>query len=173
MGCERNEQTGKGESLSELVDEYIREYRSDGQAEFRRYASCDSLREAVVRATLALTAADRRHPHQYRFQLRTLEASRDALARRELQVASARTFAELHDLIEDATQQIRGVGPLYVYDVATRIGAKRELWPEEIYLHAGTRKEQRGLAATARGRYLRSLSCEEYLERRLIGYNPR
>ena len=35
--------------------------------------------------------------------------------------------------------KIKGIGPLTCYDTAQRIGAKIRLFPEHIYLHAGTK----------------------------------
>ena len=39
---------------------------------------------------------------------------------------------------------------LYVYDTAWRIGAKLELEPELVYLHAGTRKGAKALGLDSR-----------------------
>lgn len=49
-------------------------------------------------------------------------------------------------LIDTALETIPGLGELYVYDTTLRIGAKLNLFPDKVYLHAGTR-----LGATALG----------------------
>jgi predicted kinase len=42
------------------------------------------------------------------------------------------------------------IGELYVYDTALRIGAKLNLFPARVYLHAGTRQGARALGLDAR-----------------------
>ena len=150
VSCGGAQRAGEGELLAQLVEEYIREYRPGEDLEFRAYEVCESLREAIERAAMSLTSGIR-HPHQRRgFKLSTLEAARDALLKRESEVASVSTFAELHNLIAET------IGPnrtraLYVYDVATRIGAKQNLWPQDVYLHAGTREGAKKLGFNVRG----------------------
>lgn len=46
------------------------------------------------------------------------------------------TFVELHNAIE--TLKIDGIGDLTIYDTATMIGCPIGVYPEVVYLHAGT-----------------------------------
>ena len=48
-------------------------------------------------------------------------------------------------LIRAAVEPIPGIGELYVYDTSFRIGAKLNLFPTKVYLHAGTRRGVRAL----------------------------
>jgi len=48
-------------------------------------------------------------------------------------------------LIDTALEPIPGLGELYVYDTTLRIGAKLNLFPDKVYLHAGTRLRERAL----------------------------
>ncbi len=43
-------------------------------------------------------------------------------------------------LIVKRLEDIKGLSEVYVYDAALRIGAYLNLYPQKIYLHAGTRK---------------------------------
>ncbi|MBI4443589.1 MAG: hypothetical protein HY649_09485 [Acidobacteria bacterium] len=61
------------------------------------------------------------------------------------QIAQVQTFEELFTLVERIIEPIPGVGELYVYDTSLRIGAKLNLFPEQVYLHAGTRVGARSL----------------------------
>lgn len=54
-------------------------------------------------------------------------------------------FDELHEFLGSAFSRIRGLGPLYTYDTALRLGFFLKLAPERVYLHAGTRKGARAL----------------------------
>ena len=49
-------------------------------------------------------------------------------------------FADLYELVDSLTGNIRGLGDLYVYDTALRIGARLRLEPEAVYVHAGTKR---------------------------------
>jgi hypothetical protein len=55
------------------------------------------------------------------------------------------SFEQLHKLVRRTVEPIPGVGELYVYDTALRIGAKLGVSPEMVYLHAGTRKGAKNL----------------------------
>ena len=49
------------------------------------------------------------------------------------------SFGDLHALVAAVANETPGLGAVWAYDVATRIGAKQGLFPERIYLHAGTK----------------------------------
>jgi hypothetical protein len=55
------------------------------------------------------------------------------------------SFEQLHELVHRTVEPISGLGELYVYDTALRIGAKLGLSPKVVYLHAGTRKGAKNL----------------------------
>ncbi len=67
----------------------------------------------------------------------------DEAARRLVDLAPAiRTagdFDALHALVARTTSDLKGLGPLYRYDIALRIGYKAGVAPNVVYLHAGTR----------------------------------
>jgi hypothetical protein len=67
------------------------------------------------------------------------------LPRQALEIEGIRDFDTLFRLIDSAVHPIRGLGELYVYDSAFRIGTRLNIFPREIYLHAGTRKGARAL----------------------------
>jgi hypothetical protein len=60
---------------------------------------------------------------------------------------------------------VTGIGELYVYDTALRIGAKLGVFPEKVYLHAGTRIGVRNLGLDARRTALRMASLPRALRR--------
>ena len=47
-------------------------------------------------------------------------------------------FDAIHDLLDEIKP--RGIGPVTVYDVATRVGAYLGIEPESVYLHAGVKQ---------------------------------
>ena len=66
-------------------------------------------------------------------------------------LTACKSFHELHTVIGELLSPISGLGELYIYDTAVRIGAYLGLAPEFVYLHAGTRKGARALGL-GRGR---------------------
>jgi hypothetical protein len=51
-------------------------------------------------------------------------------------------------------RSVHGIGELYVYDTALRLGAHLRLLPGEVYLHAGMRRGARALGLDHRVRSL-------------------
>jgi hypothetical protein len=131
-------------SLQAIVDDWTDRFGKDGPERHRRdmvvdyCAAASSLKEAITRACASRAANGKCHNHQSRVtdDSRTWFADRivDAFLflKREL-----RGFDELHDLCEGIAPP--GIGPVTIYDVATRIGAYLKLEPTSLYLHAGVR----------------------------------
>ena len=67
----------------------------------------------------------------------------------ERTIRRSRNFDNLFNLIERTLKPVRGIGELYLYDTALRIGAKLNLSPTKVYLRAGTRDGARALGADA------------------------
>jgi hypothetical protein len=51
----------------------------------------------------------------------------------------------LFELVREIIGPIPGIGELTVYDTAVRIGARFQLEPDRVYLHAGTRDGAKAL----------------------------
>lgn len=88
-------------------------------------------------AARSTNANGKKHPHQYRLQNQTLQQFGEILIRQMRSISAATTFEELISAVRNA--RIYGIGELAIYDVAVRIGAFKNIWPEKIYLHAGAR----------------------------------
>jgi hypothetical protein len=102
-----------------------------------------SLTAAVSRACFAQSPDGKRYAHQRRIRLTALQ---DALVRlREIDLSKSATFEDLHGAVHHAVAPVRGIGDLYVYDTALRIGAKLGLMPQRVYLHSGTKLGARHL----------------------------
>jgi hypothetical protein len=64
---------------------------------------------------------------------------------RTVPVHRASSFEDLYSKVDDAIGQIRGIGPLLVYDTTLRLGARANRCPKLVYLHAGARAGARVL----------------------------
>jgi hypothetical protein len=91
------------------------------------------------------------HDHQHLVGKEKLEQARKALHRGSDEITACKSFDELLALVEDRTGSIDRFGVLAVYDTSLRLGAHLNLWPEVVYLHAGTKKDCKALGVANKG----------------------
>jgi len=125
------------EEFRSIVDDYIRDHRDRAARGMRFYVIQRSLADAVDVAARCVRPNGKRHDHQYRIPSESLDEARARLLAVDL--ASCRSFDELHAKVNATIRDIHMIGALVVYDVAHRIGAFLRLEPERVYLHRGTR----------------------------------
>lgn len=78
--------------------------------------------------------------HQRRIHRAAIEQGSDALIRDRGAIAGCLSFFEILQTVGQALSPIFGLGELYLYDTAQRIGAFLGLFPQRVHLHAGVRK---------------------------------
>jgi len=132
-----NEGNRSNDDLRRIVRHYIREWRPAAEAE-REYYRSKSFDDAIVLAGRAIVE-NHKHPHQYRLSKSTLEQATQALAARKSRLRSCKSFADLFTTVEELVGVIPGIGELYVYDTAQRLGANLGRQPTQVYLHRGAR----------------------------------
>jgi len=152
-----------------IVRHYRAEHRQRAAAELEWYGAMP-LPEAIAVAAAALTRRGKRHPHQTRIPGAALSAAERRLLAVQREIAACRDFETLLVRVESALAGIAGLGELYRYDTAHRIGAALGVEPEEVYLHRGTRAgavrlgfdgRRRSLAMSELPRALRILEPHE------------
>jgi hypothetical protein len=81
------------------------------------------------------------------------------------EIEACKNFDSLHELIKSKLQ-IPFAGELYWYDTSFRIGISRGVYPQKIYLHAGTRKGAIALGMYEKGKEVleKSELVEKYPE---------
>jgi hypothetical protein len=104
------------------------------------FTSQATLADAIARAAMAENHCGKRYRHQCRIPRKILRVSFQKLCRKEDAIRACESFDELHNLIKLTLKDIAGIGELYCYDTALRIGAKLNLHPQTVLLHAGTRR---------------------------------
>lgn len=124
-------------SLGEIVRDYESRFRPRAASELSFFAGMGSFDEAVTEAGLARKPNGKRWAHQRRIPAPTIQEATRRLHRADLK--GAQSFDELLTWIEQAVQTLRGIGELYAYDTALRIGSYLGKLPRRVYLHAGTR----------------------------------
>lgn len=129
------------QTLALLVAHYLQRSRRDEMLNY--CARSPNLRIAKARAARCLLSDGRRHSHQRRIPIESLEAIERRLAAADL--TDCTDFDGLYDVIADAARSVRMIWPLTTYDIAHRIGRFLKVEPTRVYLHAGTREGARAL----------------------------
>jgi hypothetical protein len=132
-----------------LIRHYKATRRQKIQEQLEWFAEHSSLESAISDAALAIDQRGKRFGHQHRIRKIVLQSAKEKLLSIKTELVQCTSFEELHALIASALEPIDGAGKLYIYDVALRIGArigeKPGLRPQNVFLHAGTRKGAKAL----------------------------
>jgi hypothetical protein len=132
-------------SIKTIVYIYIEQIRPHAQAELDWFQQQPTLASALGYAALAINCAGKRYSHQRRIKRATLEQARETLLANVKDIEKSKSFNEIYTLVDTLLEPIDGIGELYVYDTSLRIGAKMNLLPTKVYLHAGARDGARAL----------------------------
>lgn len=114
----------------------------------------DSLNEAISRATSSQTEVGKRHSHRWRIIQEAINEAQCRLILVASDLQSCKSFEELHEAIKSQLASVSGLGELYYYDIAHRIGAYLKLSPLKVYLHSGTRVGAKALGLKVSKGYL-------------------
>ena len=135
---------GRSPNLAAMVRLYSAKYRKKAREELKGFRK-QRFHLAVARAGLAEHEGGRRFSHQRRLKQTTLEEAREVLLSVSGRLRRTKDFDQLHESIQHALDGIKGLGSLYFYDTALRIGANLRMLPERVYLHRGTRAGAKAL----------------------------
>lgn len=139
--------------LGEAAEDFLRRFSHLRDKTVEHTEDAPGLDAAIERAARSRDAAGKCFNHQSRVPLPVLEEYANRL--REFKRTLARpdlNFEELLGLAEHC--RIKGIGPVTTYDVAVRLGAYLEVYPERLYLHAGVTEGARNLGLDVSGEYL-------------------
>lgn len=96
-----------------------------------------TLKDVIEVASKSVDEYNKVHFHQRRVEKSELNSFAERLAFREDDISSALTFDNIYEIIN--TEKNEYITELTVYDVAQRIGAFKNIYPDKIYLQSGTR----------------------------------
>ncbi|MEX2140007.1 MAG: hypothetical protein WD894_12145 [Pirellulales bacterium] len=136
-------------SLSALVRIYQRKYGpriAEYLSYFQKLESLDDVIRFACHGKDGLI-----HGHQHLVGKKKLEQARKELMRHTSEIESCDSFDELLNCVEDSTQNIYRFGTLAIYDTSLRLGAHLNLWPDVVYVHAGTKNGCRALGVKTKG----------------------
>jgi hypothetical protein len=96
-----------------------------------------TIKDAIEVAAESVDEHNKVHFHQRRVEKSELNSFAERLITRESEINLAMTFDEIYEIINQEKNQY--ITELTVYDVAQRIGAFKNIFPDKIYLQSGTR----------------------------------
>ncbi len=96
-----------------------------------------TLKDAINVSTNSIDENNKLHFHQRRVEKSELYNFANRLMLRENEINSANTFDDIYEIINSEKNEY--ITELTVYDVAQRIGAFKNIYPDKIYLQSGTK----------------------------------
>jgi len=145
-------------SLRAIVKAYIKNNRPNTLEELNWYREQPDLRSAIEYAALAINRKGKRHHHQCRLQNTTLQQARNIHLANMDAIEQTKDFDQLIGLFDVILGPVHRIGELYIYDTALRIGAKANLLPKQVYLHAGTRDGAKALGISKKAKVVEPAS---------------
>lgn len=126
-------------SLAAIIRHYLKHYQPLHDHELMWFHNQSSLEDALRIAGEAQDDEGHRYSHQRRVKSQAIREATRRLADSHDEIRDCSSFHDLWNLLVLRLSPIQGIGELYIYDTALRIGAHLRLTPEKVYLHAGTR----------------------------------
>lgn len=140
-----------GATLYGAIVSAYQKSRQNGYPDQKWYAAM-SLGDAIEHAAAAHNDELKRHPHQTRVTRAAIRAATIILKRNQSAIKDCADFDALHALIERELGSVKGIGEMYIYDCAQRIGWALGRHPRRIYLHRGTRDGAKAVGVDVHGR---------------------
>ncbi|MGE0188127.1 MAG: hypothetical protein AB7F79_02265 [Steroidobacteraceae bacterium] len=140
-----------GGGISALIARYIAVHQPSAIREKLFFANMPSLELAIHHAAYSLDDREppKRYSHQRRIRRSPMRKAHWYLSHSLAKLWEMRTFTELHKFLKATFSKIHGLGALYTYDTALRLGFFLRLEPVDVYLHAGTRQGARAIGIRA------------------------
>lgn len=140
-------------SRREEIETLVRQYRlhnlPDAQTERDFFKDMPSLEICIHHAALAIDHRGKRYSHQRRLSRMSLMKAKERLNSAHQPIRACTTFHDLFLAVARLVEEVHGIGKLFVYDAALRIGIYLSLAPTAVYLHAGTSAGARALGLDA------------------------
>ena len=144
----------KRTSLKSLIAEYRQRWGRGAEQELDCFREMPSMELAIHHVAFATDDEDVCFEHQYRIIRPARRRAEAILIEAAARLEECRSFHELHTLLTDRLMPVPGLGEMYIYDAAVRMGAFLNLSPTLVYLHCGTRDGARALGMDVKRPFL-------------------
>jgi hypothetical protein len=120
------------------IDDFIKTFNLEEEPVIAFCLSQNDLIDVITVSCNSVSESNKKNRHQNRIKSIVLkEFGNKLIASILTDLYNAKDFEELITSINN--EKIKGIGQLAVYDIALRIGYYLKIYPEYIYLHAGTK----------------------------------
>ena len=123
-------------NLQNDVDEYRANDRNRLE-NMRLYYAALSLEDAVEQASKGLFAHGKVDNHQYRIKKKSKIGATIEMKKRISELKACKSFEEIFRITEDVKNSVAGLGDLWSYDTALRIGFNMGILPSQVYVQRG------------------------------------
>lgn len=107
-----------------------------GECHFKKM----SLEEAVSKSASAINVYGKIDNHQRRIGKNLLNLGASMMITNIEKLKKCKTFKEIFEISEEVKNSVLGLGDLWSYDTALRIGFNKNLYPKDVYVQAGVKK---------------------------------
>lgn len=124
-------------SLSIALKKYIKSDLPNLMTIERHYQTFKlprQLPELIQNAAKGIDPDGLMNNHQHRVGYVTCTEGAGELAKHEIEIKNAKTFEEIFEITERVKDKIFGLGYLWSYDTALRIGFAKGVYPKDIYI---------------------------------------
>lgn len=129
--------------LEKIIEHYKTQHQLNLESELADFSPSNNFSDVISRVAYCKGKDEKKFPHQHRVTKKTCDESYSVL--KIISFDTIEDFESLYKYLKMKLLPIHGVGKLYVYDAALRLGAYFSQEPTKIYLHAGTLKGARNL----------------------------
>lgn len=131
----------------ELVQHYLEHYKEEEEKDIEHYKKCTSFEHLLKRAIASITPEGKRHPHKFRIPKHVMRRIFDYLSSKKEEFENSSSFEEVLEVVYSVrlTDYGKGFASLSIYDTALYIGSYYNIYPHNIYLHAGAEVGAKGL----------------------------
>lgn len=132
--------------LEKIIEHYKIQHQLNLESELADFSQSNDFGDVIYRVAYCQDKDGKKYFHQYRIIKQACEDSHHILKR--LSFNNIKDFESLYVYLKDNLLPVYGVGKLYIYDAALRLGACFDVEPTKIYLHAGALKGAKKLNLT-------------------------
>jgi hypothetical protein len=145
-------------SLARLVADYKKRCSERVVDDNQFFRQLPSIGLAIHHVAFAIDENGRCFNHQFRIKRAARSIAKQRLTEATKKLRACRSFDALHSFLESLLSDIYGLGEMYIYDAAQRLGVYLGLSPDRVYLHAGVRKGARALGLDTKRRRILEIS---------------
>lgn len=129
----------------EIIHDYNLKHRRGNKDQLAWFRGQPSFKDALLMAAKAEDERGKRYRHQNKVWKTAIPEAQYRLLNAADKLQECKSFHELwlllYVLLKPANgpaKPVKGLGHLYIYDTALRLGSYLGFAPEKVYLHAGT-----------------------------------